>query len=232
MNSSTLYQYPAHLHLHSHFCRYVDPQTTQINTNQPNRHKNRLRFFKLPSGGVEDYAIMLTSDYEATVHHQQRHQSTTTSVFDAFISHVLPQCCDTTITKDELLRLLTAHRPLRMLVTNNNDYVAVLLEAGVIIRHIDSSSDRFLFSMPNAGPAVRGIGTGRKEVLGILKKRKHSEILVRELMKRKLKTSPLGVRWHLRDLVGSGLVVEIQTTVGVLIRAATSGRGGGRSRNL
>ncbi len=77
--------------------------------------------------------------------------------------------------------------------------------------------------MPGAGPAVRGVGAGRKEILDALSRRKHPEMLAAHLAKRKLRGSPLGVPWHLRDLLGAGVVIQIDTTVGPLIRVAKRG---------
>ena len=74
--------------------------------------------------------------------------------------------------------------------------------------------------MPGAGAAVRGISAGRKEIIDALKRKKHPEMLESQLLQKKLKGSPLGITWHLRDLLGSASVMKMQTTVGPLIRVA------------
>jgi serine/threonine-protein kinase 19 len=43
-------------------------------------------------------------------------------------------------------------------------------------------------------------------------------MFARELDKRRLLNSLLGMRWHLRDLVGSGILAQSQTTSGLLLR--------------
>lgn len=106
--------------------------------------------------------------------------------------------------------------------------MALLLQACCLTRHTGAGAGAFgqscyLFSMPGAGPAVKGISGGRKEMVDALGRRKYPEMLESELMKRKFKASPLGMRWHLRDLLGSGTLVRLQTTVGPLIRVAKRG---------
>lgn len=57
-----------------------------------------------------------------------------------------------------------------------------------------------------------------QELLGMLTRRRHPEMFMKELEKKKLQSSPLGVRWHVRDLLGSGTLLQTQTTVGPLLR--------------
>ena len=57
-----------------------------------------------------------------------------------------------------------------------------------------------------------------QELLGILGRRRYPEMFARELAKRRLLSSALGMRWHLRDLVGSGTLAQSQTTSGLLLR--------------
>eukprot|EP00245_Coleochaete_scutata_P004602 TRINITY_DN17349_c0_g1_i1.p1 TRINITY_DN17349_c0_g1~~TRINITY_DN17349_c0_g1_i1.p1 ORF type:complete len:243 (-),score=33.65 TRINITY_DN17349_c0_g1_i1:119-847(-) len=59
---------------------------------------------------------------------------------------------------------------------------------------------------------------GREEIVGLLKKRKYREMLQSELEKRKLRFTELGMRFHLRDMLGSTTLLSIPTNVGPLIR--------------
>ncbi|XP_024531124.1 serine/threonine-protein kinase 19 [Selaginella moellendorffii] len=61
---------------------------------------------------------------------------------------------------------------------------------------------------------------GRKEVTQLLRKRQSKEALLSVLEKRKLRSSSLGMRFHLRDLLGSSVLVSVETTSGALIRLA------------
>lgn len=78
------------------------------------RLANAVRVFKLPAG-PEDYAIMLTSDYEAAVGACRQEASTSGAaakqpallrVFDWFCERVLPRCSEVMITRLQLLKLL------------------------------------------------------------------------------------------------------------------------------
>ena len=77
-----------------------------------------------------------------------------------------------------------------------------------------------MFALPGAGAAVRSVEAGRQEILGALARRRHPELLEAALAKRGLRRSVLGVRWHVREMVGAGSLLRIDTTVGPLLRAA------------
>lgn len=57
-----------------------------------------------------------------------------------------------------------------------------------------------------------------QELLGMLGRRRHPEMFVKELLKKKLQGSALGIRWHVRDLLGSGALQQLDTTSGPLLR--------------
>lgn len=52
----------------------------------------------------------------------------------------------------------------------------------------------------------------------MLRKRQYSEMLEKDAEKKKLRTSTLGMRFHIRDLVGGGNVKRMQTTCGALLK--------------
>jgi len=57
-----------------------------------------------------------------------------------------------------------------------------------------------------------------QEVMGILSRRRHPEMFVKELEKKKLRESRMGMQFHIRDLLGSGQVQKCSTTSGPLLR--------------
>ena len=75
----------------------------------------------------------------------------------------------------------------------------------------------------SAAPCLPPAAAGRAEVLSLLQRRRHPELLESELEKKKLQRSVLGVRWHVADMVGSGALLRIPTTVGPLLRVAKRG---------
>ncbi|PIN15699.1 Non-specific serine/threonine protein kinase [Handroanthus impetiginosus] len=61
---------------------------------------------------------------------------------------------------------------------------------------------------------------GRKELLSFLNRRKYKEMMLAPLEKKRLRLSPLDMRFHLRDLIGSGHLKTIQTPSGLIVRVA------------
>ena len=64
---------------------------------------------------------------------------------------------------------------------------------------------------------------GREELLGVVSRRRYSEMFERDWEGRKLQRSLLDTRFHIRDLVGSGALERIETTAGPLLRAIKRG---------
>ncbi|KAE9460640.1 hypothetical protein C3L33_07397, partial [Rhododendron williamsianum] len=59
---------------------------------------------------------------------------------------------------------------------------------------------------------------GRKELLSFLNRRKYKEMMLASLEKKNLRLSPLDMRFHLRDLIGSGHLKTIETPSGLVVR--------------
>ena len=52
----------------------------------------------------------------------------------------------------------------------------------------------------------------------MLSRRRHPEMFVKELEKKKLRDSRLGMQFHVRDLLGNGQLQKSSTTSGPLLR--------------
>ncbi|XP_022641282.1 uncharacterized protein LOC106771915 isoform X12 [Vigna radiata var. radiata] len=63
-------------------------------------------------------------------------------------------------------------------------------------------------------------GKGRKEIISLLSRRRYKEMMLSSLEKKRLRTSPLDVRFHLRDLIGSGHLRTDQAPTGLIIRVS------------
>lgn len=61
---------------------------------------------------------------------------------------------------------------------------------------------------------------GRKELLSLLKHKRHKEMFLAQLEKKRLRFSPLDMRFHIRDLIGSGHLQTFQTTSGLVVRVS------------
>ena len=60
-----------------------------------------------------------------------------------------------------------------------------------------------------------------QELLALLQRRWHGEALEKEVLRQgRLRSSPLGTLWHVRDALGRGLVTRRVSTVGAVLRLA------------
>ncbi|XWS36449.1 hypothetical protein CRYUN_Cryun20dG0086600 [Craigia yunnanensis] len=59
---------------------------------------------------------------------------------------------------------------------------------------------------------------GRKELLSLLNRRRYKEMMLAPLEKKRLRFSPLDMRFHLRDLIGSGHLKTAHTPTGIVVR--------------
>ncbi|KAF1880014.1 hypothetical protein Lal_00022141 [Lupinus albus] len=68
--------------------------------------------------------------------------------------------------------------------------------------------------------ALLQIKQGRKEIISLLNRQKYKEMMLASLEKKRLRMSPLDMRFHLRDLIGSGHLRSDQTPTGLIIRVS------------
>ena len=58
--------------------------------------------------------------------------------------------------------------------------------------------------------------------MSLLKRRRYPEMLQKEIEKKKLRTSGLGIKFHVQDLVGLGHFKQVPTSAGILMRLSDS----------
>ena len=100
-------------------------------------------------------------------------------------------------------------------------YLQLLVQNDLILRTPHNNGcvgEVFGFKMPNSGEAVRSIVSGRNELVSKIKRRKNEEILLSKINTIKLVRTSLPMEWHVKDIIGSGLVHVVQTTVGPALR--------------
>ncbi|XP_022641280.1 serine/threonine-protein kinase 19 isoform X10 [Vigna radiata var. radiata] len=100
-----------------------------------------------------------------------------------------------------------------------DSHISVLINAGVLTRQL-IDPNMYWFSIPNIGSHLKGIVQGRKEIISLLSRRRYKEMMLSSLEKKRLRTSPLDVRFHLRDLIGSGHLRTDQAPTGLIIRVS------------
>lgn len=180
------------------------------------RKEEVLRIFKLNTG-QDDHAIMFIDDYlkqveAARIRIEAKHPDEVV-VFSWFRSFVLPSKNQVSVSHLELCELLSSGGEVK------DKHVSLLINAGLLTRQlVDSNS--YWFSIPNIGLLLKSLSQGRKELQSFLNRRKYKEMLLSPLEKRRLRFSQLDMRFHLRDLIGSGHLKIVQTPAGSLVRVA------------
>ncbi|XP_020531029.1 serine/threonine-protein kinase 19 homolog isoform X2 [Amborella trichopoda] len=156
------------------------------------RKDNVIRLFKLNTG-QDDHAIMFIEDYlnqvESAMKRIKAKGQDDIDVFEWFRSHVLPSKLDASIEHEELCLLLSHGGNVK------DDHISLLINAGLL-----------------------GLSQGRKELISLLNRRKYKEMLLALLEKKRLRLSPLDIRFHLRDLIGSGYLKTVHTPAGLLVK--------------
>ncbi|KAL9264777.1 Inactive serine/threonine-protein kinase 19-like protein [Drosera capensis] len=180
------------------------------------RRERVLRFFKLNTG-QDDHAIMFLDDYIAQIDHvikKFESEEEDDAVFDWFKSHVIMSKLEPNIGHQELCVLLSAGGKVK------DGHISLLMNAGVLTRQL-IDPDMYWFAIPNFGLILKGLSQGRKELLSLLSRRKYKEMMLAPLEKKRLRFSPLDMRFHLRDLIGSGQLKTAQTPSGIVVRVST-----------
>ncbi|KAI5021339.1 hypothetical protein ZWY2020_055184 [Hordeum vulgare] len=191
---------------------------TQVDRDLESLKKDRvLRVFKLNTG-QDDHAIMFMDDYlkqmQSAVRRSTGKNKDDNEVFEWFEKYVLHSKLDVSIDHLELCSLLSHGGDA------TDKHITLLMNAGLLTRQL-IDPNIYWFSIPSIGPILKGLSQGRKEVLSLLNRRKYKEMLLSSLEKTRLRLSPLDVRFHLRDLIGSGHIKTVQTPTGLLVRVST-----------
>ncbi|XP_057424812.1 uncharacterized protein LOC130718284 isoform X2 [Lotus japonicus] len=165
------------------------------------RRDKVLRVFKLNTG-QDDHAVMFLDDYlkqvDRVVKRMEGKIGGECEVFGWFKTHVLDSKLETGIEHQELCSLLSLGGKTRQLIDPNMYWIAI----------------------PNIGSLLKGLVQGRKEIISILSRRRYKEMMLASLEKKRLRMSPLDMRFHLRDLIGSGHLKTDQTPTGLIIRVS------------
>lgn len=190
---------------------------TQVDRDLESLKKEKiLRLFKLNTG-QDDHAIMFFEDYinqmDIAVKKLGARNQHDLEVFEWFKIHVIECKLDVSIDHQELFVLLSAGGEVE------DEDITLLINAGLLTRQM-IDPNMYWFAIPNIGSVLKGLSQGRKELLSFLNRRKCKEMLLAPLEKKRLRLSPLDMRFHLRDLIGSGHVKVLQTPSGMLVRVS------------
>lgn len=176
-----------------------------------------IRIFKLNTG-QDDYGIMFLHDYLAQVKAAKKRMETNHSendiaVFDWFTDYVLSSHVDVGINQALLESLLSEAGSVQ------ENHISLLIKAGLLVRQLADATS-YWFAIPNVGFLLKGLTQGRRELLSFLNRRRYKEMLLSTLEKKRLRTSQLDIRFHIRDLLGSGHLCLTHTASGLLVRVS------------
>lgn len=190
---------------------------TQVDRELESLRRDRvLRVFKLNTG-QDDHAIMFLDDYlkqiECVVKRMEEKKQVNLEVFEWFQTHVLDSKLEPSVGHEELCSLLSLGGEVK------DEHISLLINAGLLTRQL-IDPDMYWFAIPNIGSVLKGLSQGRKELLLFLNRRKYKEMMLALLEKKRLRFSPLDMRFHLRDLIGSGHLKTIHTPTGLVVRVS------------
>ncbi|CAL5357330.1 unnamed protein product [Camellia sinensis] len=164
------------------------------------RRERVLRVFKLNTG-QDDHAIMFVDDYLNQVEHvvkrMEAKKHDDVAVFEWFKMHVMHSKLEPSIGHEELWGKV------------KDQHISLLINAGLLTRQL-IDPNIYWFAIPNIGSVLKGLSQW-----------KYKEMMLALLEKKRLRLSPLDMRFHLRDLIGSGHLKTLQTPGGVVVRVVT-----------
>ncbi|CAI9107615.1 OLC1v1007010C1 [Oldenlandia corymbosa var. corymbosa] len=173
-----------------------------------------IRIFKL-STGQDDHAIMFLDDYHSQIERAVKRLNAKKQddlvVFEWFKTHVLPSKPDPSIGHQELHSLLSVAGKVK------EEHISLIINAGLLTRQL-IDPNMYWFAIPNIGSILKGLTQGRKELLSFLNRRKYKEMMLSLLEKKRLRFSLLDMRFHLRDLIGSGGMIGYGEFVAIIYK--------------
>ncbi|KAL2323423.1 hypothetical protein Fmac_027802 [Flemingia macrophylla] len=180
------------------------------------RRDKVLRLFKLNTG-QDDHGIMFLDDYlnqiDRVVKRMEGKKGEEYEVFGWFKTHVLDSKLETGIEHQDLCSLLSLGGKVK------DNHISLLINAGLLTRQL-IDPNKYWFAIPNIGALLKGLVQGRNEVISLLSRRRYKEMMLATLEKKRLRMSSLDMRFHLRDLIGSGHLRTDQTPTGLVIRVS------------
>jgi hypothetical protein len=180
------------------------------------RAQHKVRIITLRSA-VSDVGVVLTEDYIARLRYERAKPGTTDAqqrALEAFEHWILQD--DSVSVTDAKLMQPPASSPLPPLLEEEIKY---LVSAGFLLprREIHESGVYWL-TLPEIGRLTTLIVAARKEITSRIKRTQRKEVLERNFTKAKLKSSPIGWEYHIRDAAGAGMIDRLPSTVGFILR--------------
>ncbi|MBA0590038.1 hypothetical protein Gorai_018757 [Gossypium raimondii] len=203
------------------------------------RRDKVVRIFKLNTG-QDDHGIMFLEDYlkqlEHVVKRMEEKKQGDVDVFKWFKGHVIESKLEPSIEHEELVAIfmcisvcmfvsiihglsLLQYALLSLGGQVKDGHISLLINAGLLTRQL-IDPNMYWFAIPNIGSVLKGLYQGRKELLSLLNRRRYKEMMLAPLEKMRLRLSPLDMRFHLRDLIGSGHLKTAHTPSGIVVQVS------------
>eukprot|EP01023_Acetabularia_acetabulum_P061836 TRINITY_DN7522_c0_g4_i1.p1 TRINITY_DN7522_c0_g4~~TRINITY_DN7522_c0_g4_i1.p1 ORF type:complete len:287 (+),score=31.93 TRINITY_DN7522_c0_g4_i1:240-1100(+) len=173
------------------------------------RIQNRVRLIQLPDN---DNAIIWTQDYKNVIDKKiELCRTEDQQVLREFKDKIVYSIKSSQVSKMDMQQVF---------YDKTDDAISILLRHGFLARGIGGHfADIYFFTFQGLGKSAAAVTEGREEVLKILNRRRHEEIKLSQFEKLKLKSKKwCGSDFHLRDMVGKGLIEMFNTPVGDGIR--------------
>ena len=174
------------------------------------RDAGEIRFFKLDSG-TDEFAIVNSKDFmeKISMNLETRALEDDQDVKE-FLVKALPTIKDVSVEKSRIIRDFGL----------SDHVITSLMNLGIV----NLRGERSLWiSIPFSAMFMKSLIAGRKAVLSIINKMKYKEIFRSEPEQRDIKLhSKLDMSFHIHDIIGGDMVMQVSTTNGTLLRSVQS----------
>jgi len=174
------------------------------------RDAGEIRFFKLDSG-TDEFAVINSKDYTEVISmNLETHGLKDDQGIKEFLVKALPAIKDVSVEKSRIIRDFGL----------SDHVITSLMNLGIVNLRDEKS---LWISIPFSAMFMKSLIAGRKAVLSMINKMKYKEILKSELERRDIKLhSKLGIAFHIHDIIGGDMVIQVSTTNGTLLRSVQS----------
>merc|ERR1712113_441887 len=126
-----------------------------------------------------------------------------TEILNRFMNELVPHYVHHTISRKELRKYLMVKGDGKQKEKDIKQWMdgalKLLVRCGLITLKMD---DLYCFQYPKADRITPSISEGRKEIIGLIRKRRYQQILKKEILRYGMRKSCLDAMFHFRDLLG------------------------------
>ena len=146
------------------------------------------------------------------------------------LTSFLPHYTDVTITRAELLSRLYDGLAYQQMTAD--DVISTLFHHQLVAHHNHSTvssttaATSYLLLLPHTAHLIHECLEARQYIVRLIERSRYKQLRKSELEGRiRLPCTERGVRWHMLEMVGSGRLVEVETTKGTVVRVNSEYKG-------